>query len=258
MAGVVAIAESPYPTAHVAWPLYWATRDGPETSMITLHHLENSRSQRILWLLEELGVDYEIERYQRDPVTSLAPQALKDIHPLGKSPVITDGDVTVAESGAIIEYLVENYDEAGRLQPDPDDAQGLRDYRYFMHYAEGTVMPLLIVALLLRRVDEAKVPFFVKPVAKGITGKIRSGYLDGNLANNLAFMESELTRKPWFAGNRFTAADIQMSFIAEGLNVSVDLASQFPKLGAFLAKCHATPTYQRALERGGPFQLGAR
>ena len=142
--------------------------------MITLHHLENSRSQRILWLLEELGVDYEIKRYERDPVTSLAPQALVDVHPLGKSPVITDGDVTVAESGAIIEYLVERYDEEGRLLPDPDDAPAVRDYRYFMHYAEGTVMPLLIVALLMRRVDEAKMPFFVKPIARGSAGSSAS------------------------------------------------------------------------------------
>lgn len=256
MHGAVAIAESHNRARDAGRPLYWALAHVSEKSMITLHHLENSRSQRVLWLLEELGVDYEIERYERDPVTSLAPQALKDIHPLGKSPVITDGDITVAESGAIIDYLVEHYDEAGRLQPDPDDAAALRDYRYFMHYAEGTVMPLLIIALLLRHVDEAKMPFFVKPVARGITGKIRSGYLDNNLASNLAFMESELSRKPWFAGTRFTAADIQMSFIVEGLSVSVDLAATFPKLAAFLARCHATPTYQAALERGGPFKLG--
>ena len=224
--------------------------------MITLHHLENSRSQRILWLLEELGVEYEIKRYERDPVTNLGPAALTEIHPLGKSPVITDGDVTVAESGAIIDYLVERYDESGRLQPEPGDEAARLDYRYYMHYAEGTVMPLLIIALLMRRVDEAKMPFFVKPIARGITGKIRSGYLDANLARNLAFMEAELERKSWFTGKRFTAADIHMSFVVEGLNVSVDLASQFPKLGAFLARCHATPTYQRALERGGPFKLG--
>ena len=224
--------------------------------MITLHHLENSRSQRILWLLEELGVEYEIKRYERDPVTSLAPQALVDIHPLGKSPVITDGDVTIAESGAIVEYLVERYDTEGRLRPDPDDAPAVRDYRYYMHYAEGTVMPLLIVALLMRRVDEAKMPFFVKPIARGITGKIRSGYLDANLGKNLAFMESELEAKTWFTGSRFTAADIQMSFVVEGLNVSIDLAAEYPKLGAFLARCHATPAYQRALEKGGPFKLG--
>ena len=224
--------------------------------MITLHHLENSRSQRVLWLLEELGVEYEVTRYERDPVTSLAPSTLRDVHPLGKSPVITDGDTTVAESGAIVEYLVERYDDDGRLQPDPDDAAAQNDYRYYMHYAEGTVMPLLIIGLLLRRVDNAKMPFFVKPIARGITGKIRDGYLDANLARNLEFMESELERKPWFAGNRFTAADIHMSFVVEGLNVSTDLSARYPKLAAFLARCHATPTYQRALERGGPFKLG--
>lgn len=224
--------------------------------MITLHHLENSRSQRILWLLEALGVDYDVKRYERDPVTSLAPRALTDVHPLGKSPVITDGVVTVAESGAIVDYLVERYDTEGRLQPDPDDDQARRDYRYFMHYAEGTVMPLLIIALLLRRVDNAPMPFFVKPVARGITGKIRDGYLDANLSKNLAFLERSLADRPWFTGPRLTAADIHMSFPVEGLAVSTDLGAQFPNLAGFLERCHASPDYQRALERGGPYKLG--
>ncbi|MEM7610926.1 MAG: glutathione S-transferase [Pseudomonadota bacterium] len=222
--------------------------------MITLHHLENSRSQRILWLLEELGVDYEIKRYERDPVTSLAPQALKDIHPLGKSPVITDGDIVVAESGAIIEYLMDTYSD-GRLRPG-DDPQAKRDYTYFMHYAEGTVMPLLIIALLIRRIEGAKMPFFAKPIARGITGKIRSGYLDGNMGSNLKFMESTLATRPWFTGGTMTAADIQMSFVVEGLNVGNDLAGNFPKLADFLSRCQATDGYKRALERGGPYQLG--
>lgn len=224
--------------------------------MITLHHLENSRSQRILWLLEELEADYEIKIYKRDPVTSLAPKSLEKIHPLGKSPVITDGDVTVAESGAIVEYLMDNYSD-GRLRP-ADDAQAKRDYTYYMHYAEGTMMPLLIIALLLNRVDTAKMPFFIKPIAKGITGKIRDSYLDRNLAANMAFMEAELTRKAWFTGAQLTAADIQMSFVLEGLAVSIDLSANFPKMAQFLERCHAMPAYKRGLERGGPYQLGNR
>ena len=148
--------------------------------MITVHHLENSRSQRTLWMLEALGVEYDIKRYSRDPATSLAPPELKAVHPLGKSPVITDGDITVAESGAIVEYLMEHY-SGGKLQP-ADTPEARRDYTYWLHYAAGTMMPLLIIALLLRRVDEAKVPFFVKPIARGITGKLREAYLDRNLA----------------------------------------------------------------------------
>ncbi|MEL6301334.1 MAG: glutathione S-transferase [Pseudomonadota bacterium] len=222
--------------------------------MITVHHLENSRSQRTLWMLEALGVDYDIKRYSRDPATSLAPPELKAVHPLGKSPVITDGDITVAESGAIVEYLMEHY-SGGKLQP-ADTPEARRDYTYWLHYAEGTMMPLLIIALLLRRVDEAKVPFFVKPIARGITGKLREAYLDRNLAANMKFMESTLADRPWFTGDHLTAADIHMSFILEGLNVSTDLESDFPNMAACLKRCHDDKNYQRAIERGGPFHLG--
>ena len=222
--------------------------------MITVHHLENSRSQRTLWMLEALGVDYDIKRYSRDPATSLAPPELKAVHPLGKSPVITDGDITVAESGAIVEYLMEQY-SGGKLQP-ADTPEARRDYTYWLHYAEGTMMPLLIIALLLRRVDEAKVPFFVKPIARDITGKLREAYLDRNLAANMKFMESTLADRPWFTGDHLTAADIHMSFILEGLNVSTDLESDFPNMAACLKRCHDDKNYQRAIERGGPFHLG--
>ncbi|MFK8052331.1 MAG: glutathione S-transferase family protein [Woeseiaceae bacterium] len=224
--------------------------------MIIVHHLENSRSQRILWLLEELGAEYEVKRYPRDPVTSLAPKALKDIHPLGKSPVITDGDIVVAESGAIVEYLMEKFG-AGKLQPEDNDA-ARRAHTYYMHYAEGTVMPLLIIALLLNRIDTAKMPFFVKPIAKGITGKVRESYLTPNLTSNLKFMENTLGESTWFTGSTLTAADVHMSFIVEGLNVSIDLAKDFPNLAAFMKRCHERPAYQKALEVGGPFELGQR
>ena len=158
--------------------------------MITVHHLENSRSQRILWLLEELGVEYRIVRYPRDKSTGLAPPELLAVHPLGKAPVITDGDVTVAESGAIIEYLADRYDD-GRLRPAEGTPERLA-YTYWLHYAEGTFMPLMILSLIMRRIASAPMPFFVKPVARGIVAKVRSGYLDPNLERNLAFMESSL------------------------------------------------------------------
>ncbi|MEL6869974.1 MAG: glutathione S-transferase [Pseudomonadota bacterium] len=220
--------------------------------MIIVHHLENSRSQRILWLLEELELEYDIKLYKRDPVTSLAPQSLIDVHPLGKSPVITDGDITVAESGAIIEYLVAKHG-GGKLQASGEQAQ--RDYTYYMHYAEGTMMPYLIVSLLLSRIDAAKVPFFVKPIAKGITGKVRESYLLPNLKRNLDFLEAALDGREWFTGNDLTGADVQMGFVLEGLGATGRLDNH-PRLKALLQRCHDRPAYQRALERGGPFKLG--
>jgi glutathione S-transferase len=221
--------------------------------MITLHHLENSRSQRILWLLEELGVAYRIVRYQRDRATSLAPPELLAVHPLGKAPVITDGDVTVAESGAIIEYLVGRYDD-GRLLPAAGTPERLA-YTYWLHYAEGTFMPLMILSLILRRIESAPMPFFIRPVAKGIVGKVRAGYVDPNVKRNLAFMESSLAKTDWFCGDRMTAADIQMSFAVEAAAVRTSLTGECPRLANFLERIHARPAYRAALEKGGPYQL---
>lgn len=223
--------------------------------MITIHHLENSRSQRILWLLEELDVDYEIRRYERDRKTGLAPPALLDVHPLGKSPVITDGDVTVAESGAIIEYLVHQYD-VGRLLP-PDGSAERRAWTYWLHYAEGTFMPLMIISLILSRIDAAPMPFFLKPVARGITAKVRDGYLDANVRRNLEFMESALSESTWFCGETMTAADVQMSFAVEAAEVRTNLRDGYPHLAGFLDRIRALPAYQAALEKGGPFRLSA-
>ena len=221
--------------------------------MIILHHLENSRSQRILWLLEELGLDYDVVRYERDRESQLAPPELAAIHPLGKAPVITDGDVTVAESGAIIEYLVERHGE-GRLKP----AAGTREYRdyiYWMHYAEGSFMPLMILSLVLRRIETARMPFFAKPIARGIANKVRAGYLDANVDRHLGWMESRLAERPWFCGELFTAADIQMSFAVEAAAVRSDLREDCPRLADFLERIHAREAYLAALERGGPYAL---
>lgn len=221
--------------------------------MITVHHLNNSRSQRVLWLLEELGVAYEVKRYQRDPVTILAPPELAKVHPLGKSPVISDGSLTLAESGAIIEYLVARHG-GGRLAPAPDSAEWPR-YLYWLHYAEGSVMPPLLIKLIFDRIDQSPMPFFAKPIARGIVGKVRSGFIDPRLKQHLDFMEGELGKSAWFAGSEFTAADIQMSFPLELAVNRAGLDTSRPKLMAFLQDIHARPAYQRALEKGGKYDL---
>lgn len=221
--------------------------------MITLHHLENSRSQRILWLLEELELPYEIRHYQRDPQTGLAPPELVSVHPLGKSPVITDSDRTLAESGAIIEYLVETYGD-GRLVPPPGSQERLQ-YRYWLHYAEGSLMPYLLLALVLRRIESAQMPFFVRPVARGIAGKVRASFVGPNLDRHLAFVEQALSDSSWFAGSELTGADIQMSFPLEAAAVRAERPDAYPNIRAFLDRVHARPAYRRALDKGGSFGL---
>ncbi|PRQ09516.1 glutathione S-transferase family protein [Enhygromyxa salina] len=221
--------------------------------MLTVHHLDNSRSQRILWLLEELGVEYEIQRYQRDKLTSLAPPELRAVHPLGKSPVITDGDLTIAESGAITEYLVAKYGD-GRLVPPADTPERLQ-YTYWLHYAEGTFMPFMVMTLVFNRLETAPMPFFIRPIAKSMAGKVRANFINPNVTRNLEFMESTLRETTWFTGDEMTAADIQMSFPVEAAAVRANLATKYPKLNEFLQRIHALPAYQRALERGGAYQL---
>jgi len=219
--------------------------------MIVVHHLNNSRSQRILWLLEELGVPYEVKRYERDAKTMLAPPALLAIHPLGKSPVIVDGTVTVAESGAIIEYLVARYG-GGRLIPPPDTPQRLR-YTYWLHYAEGSAMPPLLLKLVFDRVANAPVPWPISAIARRIAGTVQSDFIGPQLTRHLDYMESELGAHPWFAGEEFTAADVQMSFPLEAAAVRAGLNAGRPRLMAFLECIHARDAYKRALERGGPY-----
>jgi glutathione S-transferase len=220
--------------------------------MITVHHLNDSRSQRVLWLLEELGLPYEIKHYQRDRATMLAPETLRQVHPLGKSPVITDGDVTVAESGAIIEYLVERYGN-GRLVP-TDAADRLR-LRYWMHFAEGSAMPPLLLKLVFMKISSTRMPFFVKPIARGISARVLGTLVDPNLKRQLDFMEAELGKSEWFAGNEFSAADIQMSFPLEASAQRAGLDASRPRLMAYLKRIHARPAYLRALERGGPYSF---
>ena len=219
--------------------------------MITVHHLNNSRSQRILWLLEELGLEYEIKKYQRDPKTMLAPPELKAVHPLGKSPVISDGDTVVAESGAIIEYLVERYGN-GRLVPAPGTPEKLK-YTYFLHFAEGSAMSPLLMKLVFDRVENGPMPFFVKPVARAIARKVKDGFVNPNIQAQLDYLEAELAQRPWFAGQEFSAADIQMSFPLEAATARGGLGAQYPKLLGFVQRIHARPAYQRALARGGKY-----
>ncbi len=221
--------------------------------MIVLHHLNNSRSQRVLWLLEELGLDYEIRRYQRDPKTMLAPESLRAVHPLGKAPIITDGSLTLAESGAILEYLVDRYG-GGRLAPAVGTPERLR-YTYWLHYAEGSAMPPLLLKLVFDRVETAPMPFFAKPIARAIAGRAKTSFIEPQLALHLAYLEAELGKHRWFAGNEFTAADIQMSFPLEAAEARAGLDASRPKLTAFLDRIRARPAYRRAIERGGAFAL---
>lgn len=223
--------------------------------MIIVHHLNNSRSQRVLWLLEELGLDYELRRYERDPATMLAPPELRAVHPLGKSPVITDGDNVLAESGAILEYLVETYGQ-GRLVPPPGTPERLR-YRYWMHYAEGSAMPPLLLKLVFDRIGKARMPFFARPVARAIAAKARDSFIQPQIDLHLDFMEGELERSTWFAGDAFTAADVQMSFPLEAAAARGGLDVLRPRLMEYLARIHARPAYQRALARGGPYDIVA-
>ena len=218
--------------------------------MIHVHHLADSRSQRVLWLLEELGLDYEVVRYERDPQTYLAPPALKAIHPLGKSPVVEVGDIRVAETGAIVEWLLETYDK-GQLRP-PAGTEAARRFTYWLHYAEGSAMTPLLLKLVFSRLPSGA-PGLVRPLVKTIAAKAQSGFVDPQLETHIAYWEAELGKSDWFAGEAFSAADIMMSFPLEAGASRAPYGPDKPRLKAFLQAIHARPAYQRALERGGPY-----
>ncbi len=218
-----------------------------------VHHLENSRSQRVLWLLEELEVPYELVRYERNPETMRAPPELCKIHPLGKSPLVTIGDTVLAESGAIVEHLVEAYGQ-GQLRPEPD-TEDHRRYRFWLHYAEGSLMPPLLVRLIFNKLATSPVPFFLKPVVKTIVRKVDTAFTSPEIAKHAEFIDNELTGREWFAGDQFSAADVQMSFPLEAMMARQSPGARTPKISAFLERIHARPAYRRALERGGPYEL---
>ena len=228
--------------------------------MITVHHLETSRSQRVLWLLEELGIDYKIKVYARDPKTKLAPAALKKVHPLGKSPVITDGKETIAESGAILEYLAECYGDRAsgdlaQLQP----ALGTpahRQVRFWMHYAEGSLMNWLVMKLVFMTIPTQPMPFLVRPIARALCAQVQAKLTDPNLATALAYIDEHLSRNTWFAGDDLSLADFQMSFAVEAALSRSAAAAEFPHLVAYRARMVARPAYQRAVAKGGPVVMG--
>ena len=220
--------------------------------MITVHHLNNSRSQRVLWLLEELELPYEIVKYERDPKTMLAPPSLRAVHPLGKSPVITDGEATLAESGAILEYLVETYGK-GTIAPAAGTPE-YRLYRYFLHYAEGSLMPFLLLKLVFNKL-KTDTPFLVRPIAKAIASTVGSRFIDPNLTTHMAFLAEHLGKHAWFAGDAFTAADVQMSYPVEGAVARAGGAIS-PKLTEWLGRIQGRPAYRRAIERGGEYSIG--
>ena len=228
-------------------------RNDGALKLIVVHHLNNSRSQRVLWLLEELGLEYEIKRYQRNAKTMLAPPELRQVHPLGKSPVISDGELTLAESGAIVQYLAERRG-GGRLVPRADSPEWLR-YIYWLHFAEGSAMPPLVMKLIFDRMASAPMPFFVRPIARSLAAKVKSSFIEPNIARNLDYMAAEIGKTGWFAGSEFTAADIQMSFPLEAAAARGGLDQSRPKLMAWLERIHARPAYKRALERGGEYTI---
>lgn len=219
--------------------------------MILVHHLNNSRSQRVLWLLEELGLAYEVKRYERDPATMLAPSELKAVHPLGKSPVLDDGDIRVAETGAIIEHLLDAHDPENRLRPSRGTADGRR-FTYWLHYAEGSAMPPLLLKLVFGQLPK-RAPGLVRPVVNGIAAKAQSSFIDPQLKAHADWQEEELAATGWFAGPSFSAADIMMSFPLEAAaSRALDLAA-YPNIARFLQTIHARPAWKRALERGGEY-----
>jgi len=218
--------------------------------MITVHHLEKSRSHRVLWALEELGVPYEIVTYARHPVTMLAPPELRRVHPLGKSPVVVDGTHTLAESGAILEHLVERHG-AGRLVPTGEEER-IR-YRFFLHYAEGSVMPPLLLKLVFETMKK-RAPWPVKPIARAVANKVLGDFVHPQMKTHFDFIEAALGKSTWFAGEELTAADIQMSFPLQAFAARGDVSDK-PRIRAFVERMEQRPAWKRAVERGGPLTI---
>jgi len=219
--------------------------------MILVHHLNDSRSQRVLWLLEELALPYEIVHHQRDPQTMMAPASLRAVHPLGKSPVIQDEGYVIAETGAIVEYLVDR--AGGRLRPQPGTAEFLA-YRYWLHYAEGSAMPPLLMKLVFGAIPE-RTPGLIRPLVRMITGQVETSFVDPQLQTHFDYWEGVLASIKWFAGEDFSAADVMMSFPIEAAAQRGDALAGRPHLKAFLDAIHSRPAWRTALEKGGPYSF---
>lgn len=215
---------------------------------ITVHHLEKSRSHRVLWLLAELDLEYELVEYARDPKTIRAPRALRDVHPLGKSPVVVVDGLVLAESGAIIEHLVEL---TGRLAPPGDDARARVAYRYWMHYAEGSLMPPLLVRLIMDTLRNPPLPFFVKPLTRAVAGKVDEAFTQPEIDLHAGFLESQLADREYFCGDTFTAADVQMSYPVEALVERGRPGVSVTRLRAWCERMRSRPGFQAAIARGG-------
>ena len=223
--------------------------------MLVLNHLENSRSQRVLWLMEELGLDYQVKTYLRDKETSLAPAALKSVHPLGKSPVLEHDGTMVAETAAIVEYLIDMHEagaDGGGWRPTRGTA-AYRDYVFWLHFAEGSLMPQLLLKLFFTRIKETKMPFFAKPIARGIADKVLGDYVTPNLETQFEFIESHLQNNAWFAGDDLSGADVMMIFPLEAALQRGGLKESHKATRAYVEKTHARPAYKKALEKGGPY-----
>ena len=218
--------------------------------MITLHVLAQSRALRIVWLLELIGTPYQIKTYTRHPETLLAPDELKAVHPLGKSPVIDDDGFVLNESGAITDYLIQTY-SGGRFMPERD-SQDYWHYQRWLHYAEGSLMPLLLLGLVFRKIENAPMPFFIKPVARKISGNVKNGFIEPQAALHLAYVENELNGKDWLVDNRLSGADIMMSYPLQAAADRFGLAD-YPNIRAYLQRIEKDPSYQTAVQKaGGP------
>ena len=234
----------------------------PTTPSLVVHHLETSRSHRVLWLLEELGVPYELVVHRRDRATRLAPESLRQVHPLGKAPVVVHGSEVVAESGAILEYLADTYatqatgDLAGLVPPPGTPAH--RQCRFWMHYAEGSLMNWLLMKLVFATLPRQRMPFFARPIAKAMCRAVQHRLIDPNLRTAMAYIDQHLASHTWFAGDQLSLADFQMSFAVEAAaSRHDDPISQYPHLDAYLKRLHNRPAYQKALAKGGPVIMQA-
>ena len=225
--------------------------------MIKVHHLNNSRSQRILWMLEELNKDYEIIFYERDFNTLQAPETLRKVHNLGKSPIISDNcsdkEIIIGESGAIIQYLLKTYGQKSSLMIPKYGTQLERDYLYWLHFSEGSLMPPLLLRLVFDRIKKANVPFFVKPITKAIANKVLSEFVNPNIECLLEFIESSLEGKKWFLGEQLSGADIIMSFPLEASVTRGLVDKRYPNIKAYVERIHQQPAYKSALKKGGKY-----
>lgn len=220
--------------------------------MITLHHLEHSRSQRVLWMLEELGLEYRIKRYARDAKTNLAPAALKKVHPLGKSPVLADGEKRLAESATILEYLARTYGDE-RWAPAVDGASYWA-FNYWMHYAEGSLMPPLLIKLVFSKLREPPVPFFIRPITSKVADQVDQAFTNRQIETHFRYVDDHLEGREWFVGDTISAVDIQMSFpLQAALSRGTVARADYPNVAMFVVRCQARPAWQRALERGGDY-----